>query len=296
MRTQPLPLLILVTLVAACDGEGGDPDGLDSHVVDDAVLVTDEPPGDNCPDGGVALTDASGVTEFVCDGPEGAAGPSGAPGATGPSGAEGPEGPAGAPGPEGLPGADGTSVTVVDEPPGANCPTGGVAVTDATGTTYVCTGLDGVEGPEGPQGPPGTSGTGDVVIAVEPPGANCVDGGLALTSATSTAYVCDGVEGAAGPAGVAGPAGPQGPAGDPGPAGADGAPGDHVMPRELLVVAIASWDRDDCASSGEPGRYTLLGSYRDWIREVLEASHDKRKAESQREFDPARWIGKRDDR
>ena len=78
--------------------------------------------------------------------------------------------------------------------------------------------------------------------------------------------------------------------------GMEGAPGDHQMPRELLVVAIASWDRDDCAAPGEPGRYTLLGSYRDWIRQVLEASHDKRKAESRREFDPTRWIGNREER
>ena len=66
---------------------------------------------------------------------------------------------------------------------------------------------------------------------------------------------------------------------------------DGTMPRDLLVVAIASWDRDDCAAPGEPGRFTLTGPYRPWIRDVLEASHEQRKQRSQRIYDPAQWGG-----
>jgi serine protease 33 len=45
---------------------------------------------------------------------------------------------------------------------------------------------------------------------------------------------------------------------------------------ELLVVAVATWDKESCAREGEPGRFTLTGPYRDWIRGVLKASYAKR--------------------
>lgn len=61
----------------------------------------------------------------------------------------------------------------------------------ATGST----GATGATGPAGPAGPAGTS----VVGASEAPGANCPAGGVRYTSASGTAYVCNG---AAGPGSV----------------------------------------------------------------------------------------------
>lgn len=49
---------------------------------------------------------------------------------------------------------------------------------------------------------------------------------------------------------------------------------------EMLVVAITNWNRDSCAQSGEPGRFTLTGPYRPWLRSVLKESYDRRKRES----------------
>jgi hypothetical protein len=73
LRLLPFPALLGLTL-PGCAVEGVD----DSDaLLDTSVLVTYEPPGENCPSGGVALTDASGVTEFVCNG---APGPQGNPG------------------------------------------------------------------------------------------------------------------------------------------------------------------------------------------------------------------------
>ena len=51
------------------------------------------------------------------------------------SNAQGLQGPAG---PGGAPGKDGVSPTVAVEPPGANCMTGGYAITGAGGTWYAC--------------------------------------------------------------------------------------------------------------------------------------------------------------
>jgi hypothetical protein len=49
---------------------------------------------------------------------------------------------------------------------------------------------------------------------------------------------------------------------------------------QLLVVAITTWDKDRCAKDGEPGRFTLTGPIRPWIRGVLKESYDKRIRES----------------
>ncbi|HZR95857.1 MAG TPA: collagen-like protein [Gaiellaceae bacterium] len=65
----------------------------------------------------------------------------GLPGATGPQGAAGATGPQG---PKGNPGVDGQSVTKADA--GGNCANGGVALTAANGTAYVCNGADGAPG------------------------------------------------------------------------------------------------------------------------------------------------------
>ena len=111
------------------------------------------------------------------------------------------------------------NVVVVPEPPGVNCPAGGVKITIQRGrpdtvavlqgrpgddddgrpnrpdeTFYVCDGEPGPTGPAGPTGPIGPGGPGGPV-------------------------------GPIGPAGPAGPAGPPGVVGLPGPAGPPGPPG-----------------------------------------------------------------------
>jgi hypothetical protein len=54
-----------------------------------SVLVSTVPPGEICPEGGVAIEDAAGGTDYVCSGIEGPAGE------TGPTGPQGPAGPDG---------------------------------------------------------------------------------------------------------------------------------------------------------------------------------------------------------
>ncbi len=170
-----------------------------------SVTSAVEAAGVNCPTGGVRLTSANGVT-YVCNGPQGLRGDAGPAGPAGPTGAQGPTG------------ATGQSVTTVAEPAGVNCATGGVRLTSASGTSYVCNGLRGdagvagptgatgstgpagALGPTGPAGPVGATGpTGtagqSVTTLAEAPGANCPSGGVRLTSASGTAYVCNGSSG-----------------------------------------------------------------------------------------------------
>ena len=99
----------------------------------DTVVVVEEPPGENCPNGGVKLTvirDGGHVKEFgedratedfyVCNGEDGEPGPPGPPGPPGEDGedgapgAPGTPGADGAPGPPGPPGADGEDGTDAD--------------------------------------------------------------------------------------------------------------------------------------------------------------------------------------
>src|SRR6476469_4314065 len=86
-------------------------------------------------------------------GPKGAtgpAGPAGPQGPAGPAGAKGDAGAAGANGTPGTPGAAGQSVQTAVEPPLGNCgEEGGVKLTSASGTSYVCNGEKGGQGPEG---------------------------------------------------------------------------------------------------------------------------------------------------
>ena len=110
-------------------------------------------------------------------------------------------------------------VVVVVEPPGPNCATGGIKVVIVHGSIdagaivrprphpkppppdprdeifFVCNGLNGVPGPPGPAGPPGPPGPPgvSVVVVVEPPGVNCLAGGVKITSADGTFFVCNGV-------------------------------------------------------------------------------------------------------
>ena len=73
-------------------------------------------------------------------GPTGAQGPQGI---TGPQGSKGDAGNPGSNGSDGSDGSDGQSVTVTNEPPGANCTSGGKKLVSASGTTYVCNGETG---------------------------------------------------------------------------------------------------------------------------------------------------------
>lgn len=128
------------------------------------VALQAEAPGANCGSGGQRVqggrdADGNGVlgvaevahTAYVCNG---AAGAAGAPGATGPTGATGPAGPAGATGPAG--------------PTGATGPAGPIGAT-------------GPAGPAGATGAAGDNGLASLLAtSVEPAGANCTYGGIAV--------------------------------------------------------------------------------------------------------------------
>jgi hypothetical protein len=163
-------------------GERG-PTGADGAAGLDAVTATAaEPAGADCGTGGTRLTsgiDANGngtldpgeastaATRYVCNGAKGDRGEkgdtgekgdpgaTGAKGDTGEKGAKGDTGEKGATGEKGDPGAKGDkgdpgatggagqSVTSAVEAPGANCATGGVRYTSASGVSYVCNGAVG---------------------------------------------------------------------------------------------------------------------------------------------------------
>ena len=122
-------------------------------------------------------------------------------------------------------------IIVTEEPPGFNCPAGGIKVVvneksrGRDRTFYVCNGRDGTDG---------TSPT----IDVEPAGVNCPAGGVVITVPDDDDadllperfYVCNGVDGEDGSNGAPGPAGPGGPPGAPGLPGAPGTPGPAGAP------------------------------------------------------------------
>jgi len=91
--------------------------------------------------------------------------------------------------------------------------------------TWQQTGIQGPKGPAGatgatgPQGPAGQSVTGASLNVGNP---NCPTGGIALTLAGATTFVCNGAPGAQGPQGTTGPQGPQGTTGPQGPQGPAG--------------------------------------------------------------------------
>jgi len=141
-------------------------------VVAPQIVVVAEPPGANCPAGGIKVTvttqqrrddDDHGdddhpkgmkdddndednnvppvvQTFFICNGQQGPVGPQGPPGPQGPAGPAGPQGPPGPPGPAGI------NPLVSLEPAGANCPTGGVKLVSPAGTFFACNGLNGAPG------------------------------------------------------------------------------------------------------------------------------------------------------
>ncbi|MBM4379328.1 MAG: hypothetical protein FJ086_08505, partial [Deltaproteobacteria bacterium] len=150
-----------VTTAYLCNGGNGEPGSAAR------VSVSDEPAGVHCPGGGKKLETSVGTgpvtTSYLCNGAEGA------------------------------------GVLVVTEPEGANCAAGGVKVTGADGNArYVCNGLNGTNGTSGPPGPAGSSGANgadgqDVTADALPPGdTTCPAGGVKLTGASSTTYVCNG--------------------------------------------------------------------------------------------------------
>ena len=53
-----------------------------------------------------------------------------------------------------------------------------------------------------------------------------------------------------------------------------------VLPRELVVAAISTWDKATCAEPGEPGRFTYVQPYVGWIRSVLKETYHQRKVDS----------------
>jgi hypothetical protein len=101
----------------------------------------------------------------------------------------------------------------------AQCPKGGIAVTEGTTTSYVCngapgargatgvtgamgtTGEGGAPGPSGEAGAPGAladAGPGVVVTSIQQSDAgdaSCPQGGVQITSGSSNSYVCNGVNG-----------------------------------------------------------------------------------------------------
>jgi hypothetical protein len=116
--------------IYACNGAEGVP-GTEGPRGDDgttpAVVVTEEPEGTNCEEGGLSITVDGGTPTYVCNG------------------AEGPEGNAGGQGPAG----ESPEVVVEQEPEGDNCALGGIRITvDGGDPVYVCDGEpDGSGGP-----------------------------------------------------------------------------------------------------------------------------------------------------
>jgi len=162
-----------------------------------------EPSGTNCPFGGLKITsgldaNANGVldtqeinsTNYICNGANGSNGTNGLNGLN-------------------------SRTSMATEPPGPNCPSGGVKITsgldtngngvldpeEVTATNYACNGASGANG---------TNGLNSLAsMATEPSGANCPTGGLRINSGvdtnangvldpsevTSTNYICNGANG-----------------------------------------------------------------------------------------------------
>ncbi len=111
MRLAP-PFVLLLGLTA-CTSTPPPPPRLDISV---------EPPGEQCPEGGLRLRVGEEPPRYVCNGAAGGAGAPGTPGTPGAPGAPGAPGDAGTAGPRG---AAGRSVTMSSEPAGAHCAFGG---------------------------------------------------------------------------------------------------------------------------------------------------------------------------
>jgi photosystem II stability/assembly factor-like uncharacterized protein len=223
-------------LVAACGGGGSDGTAGTSGK-SSLIALSAEPAGLHCTTGGQRIdsgldSNASGVldaaevtnTQYVCHGTTGAAGAIGAAGSTGLGGATGSTGAAGTAGLS-------TLVQMTVEPVGIHCVTGGTKVTagadantngvldasEVSTTAYVCGGSPGTNGANGASGSAGADGHSTLMRVVpELAGVNCTTGGSKVTSGvdansngvldapevTSTAYICNGSNGAAGSNGM----------------------------------------------------------------------------------------------
>ena len=186
-------------------------------------------PGSTGPQGPVGAQGVPGAPGAT--GPAGGAGPAGAPGATGPAGSTGPAGVSGpsgstgaagstgATGPAGQPGSNGDAgatslVTVTTEPPGVNCPNGGVRIdtgidTNGNGvldpseiqsTAYVCNGGL-IPGPSGSTLTAGLAetcarrSTGQLLLGEERSRGEVGDGTTTeRTTATAVSGIDDGIE------------------------------------------------------------------------------------------------------
>jgi hypothetical protein len=166
---------MLAIALSACGGDDV------TNVAGSQVTAREEPAGEHCAEGGVALvttTNGAETVEYVCNG-----------------------------------GGDGSEFTVTEEPAGDNCPNGGLRVDGPEGTQYVCNGEAGGGGggatvtelAEGDANCPdgGVSVTTDdetvyicngesPVLAEEPAGENCPYGGFSLTTEDGTDYLCHG--------------------------------------------------------------------------------------------------------
>jgi photosystem II stability/assembly factor-like uncharacterized protein len=221
--SSALPLLFV--LLSACGGADGDPGAPGANGLSALMTVSAEAPGARCARGGSKIdagldADRDGTlgvseissTQYVCNGTAGAVGTAGAAGA------------AGAPGSNAL----STLVQMLDEPSGAQCATGGKAISagldsnangvldagEVSSTGYVCNGSDGANGRDGGNGTNGSNGTNGLntlaSIVSEPAGANCPYGGskvsigsdgnannaLDVGEVAATSYLCDGAPGA----------------------------------------------------------------------------------------------------
>ncbi|MGE3523269.1 MAG: hypothetical protein AB7I96_10415 [Candidatus Dadabacteria bacterium] len=211
------------------------------------VNTTPEPPGANCPDGGIKVESGEGDvitnTSYVCDGvagSQGEAGPGGPEGPQGIQGLQGDAGPVGPPGEQGPAGSQGEAGAAGSQgETGPAGPTGPQGIQGIAGPE----GASGAAGPQGPQGIPGEPGPSGadgmsafVSTSPERPGENCKEGGIKIETGQNeklldTTYACNGAQGAEGkqgPQGEQGAPGPQGPAGaagQQGPEGKQGPPG-----------------------------------------------------------------------
>ncbi len=156
-------LVVLAGVAVAGCGTARGIDGADGP----GAMVTVEPPGANCPHGGVKVEAGQNAPAYVCNGADGS------------------------PGADGEPGRDGEGVVITVEPPSTNCPDGGWKVQAGTGDpAYICHGADGDK----------------VVVTVESPGLACEAGGWKITAgALEPVFVCNGTQGNIGEPGADSP-------------------------------------------------------------------------------------------
>jgi hypothetical protein len=86
-----------------------------------------------------------------------------------------------------MDGTDGISVRTAVEPAGANCQYGGVELTGASGSNYVC---DGAPGPQGQPGSPGSGGDFVGSACSIPPNGTAGTVGMSVAASGAIAFTC----------------------------------------------------------------------------------------------------------